>query len=110
MAIATAEKIMVYVKYCAGLISAMVYIRNAIAPPTPPMRLIIAFACDLNGFGVTSGINATAGDLNDAMAISTIKSIIIYALSIILLFLSCCTPFHICSDIYTFIPDSTYFL
>ena len=43
---------------------------NAIAP-TPPHRLIIAFACDLSGLGVTSGIKATAGDPNVAIAIST---------------------------------------
>ena len=37
--------------------------RNPIAPPTPPIRLIIAFPGLLSGLGVTSGINDTAGVL-----------------------------------------------
>jgi hypothetical protein len=31
-------------------------------PPTAPIRLMIAFARDLMGLGVTSGISATAGE------------------------------------------------
>ena len=31
-------------------------------PPIAPIKLIIALALDLKGLGVTSGINATAGE------------------------------------------------
>lgn len=44
----------------------------------PPQRLMIAFACERRGFGVTSGISATAGERNVAIAISTKRRITMY--------------------------------
>ena len=41
---------------------------NAKIPPALPIKLIIAFALLLNGFGVTSGIKDTAGVLNTLIA------------------------------------------
>ena len=39
-------------------------------PPAVPIRFIIALPCERSGLTVTSGISATAGDRNVAMAIS----------------------------------------
>src|SRR4030095_6009727 len=35
--------------------------RKAIMPPTPPIKLMMPFACDLFSEGVISGISATTG-------------------------------------------------
>ena len=43
-------------------------------PPAVPIRLMIAFALDRSGLMVTSGISATAGLRNVAIAIKTTSS------------------------------------
>ena len=43
-------------------------------PPAVPIRLITAFAFERKGFIVTSGINATAGERNEAIEINTTSS------------------------------------
>ena len=43
-------------------------------PPKEPIRLMTALALLRSGFGVTSGISATAGERNVAMLTSTMSS------------------------------------
>ena len=44
-------------------------------PPTAPIRLMIAFARERSGFGVTSGISATAGERYVPIATSSSPSV-----------------------------------
>ena len=55
-------------------------------PPTVPTRFMIAFALERRGFTVTSGISATAGERNVAIAIRTIRRIAIKVMMTQILF------------------------
>ena len=50
-------------------------------PPALPIRLMTAFAFERRGFGVTSGISATAGERKIAIESSTIRSSAIKTIS-----------------------------
>ena len=47
---------------------------STIMPPAVPMRLITAFALERRGFGVTSGMRATAGERKVAIESSVTRS------------------------------------
>ena len=70
---ATTVKNTVYLisAFCGFPVPNIIPRTSTIIPPRTPMRLIIALAFERRGFGVTSGMSATAGERKRAIDMSS---------------------------------------